>query len=353
MMRILIITNELLNTCGVSKHILYFLREMKNQNEFEFSILCGGGDSVDNYQDVCKEVIVYEKIKHTNRTFINYAVSVFNLIRLIQINKYNIIHSHNHYTANIAQAAAKFTRVKTVQSVHGINDSVGRLKHYPADYYISVNEHVYEYLIKHQEKIYKNVRLIRYGIIPVNSNKQVNQKLQIITAGRIILDKGFDTFIEAVSKLDDSTKSKADFIIAGKGEYEQNLKKLAHELGVNINFIGEIRDLRMKLLNTDIFIIPSKMGEGFPLTIIESALTKNLLISSNFLGYNSILENNINALIFHKGDSLELAKKIEYAIENYHQLKGIIERLYEKVSIEFSVDKTFNQLLAFYFDILK
>jgi len=79
--KILILTNQLLTTCGVSKHILYFLTEAKKQNEFEFTLLCAGGDAVNKYRNLCREVVVIDFIKHENRTFYNFVKSVLFLIK--------------------------------------------------------------------------------------------------------------------------------------------------------------------------------------------------------------------------------------------------------------------------------
>lgn len=353
--KILIITNELLTTCGVSKHLLYFLSEAKKRDDVKFTILCGGGNAVNVYRDLCKEVIVNSAFNHENRSAINFIKAFFFLFKLLVKNKYQIIHSQTHYADNIAKLVSYFMKVKTLQTVHGIIEPIGRLNHYPSKYFIAVNEHVYDYLTKQKNKRTKNVKLIRSGIpVPIKVQKTSNQKLKIISAGRLIPEKGFDIFIEAISKLKKDTVDKAEFLIAGKGDYESELKKRAKVLNVNINFIGEVKDLNTQLMSTHIFVIPSRsQSEGFPMTIIEAALTENLIISSNFLGYNSILKDNINSLIFNLNDSDDLAIKIEYAIENYKWLNKTIEKSYNEACEEFNIDKMINKTISFYEEILR
>lgn len=354
-LKILIITNELLNTCGVSKHLLYFLSEMNTRNDVEFSIFCSGGDAIDNYKNLCKEVLVNPVIKHKNRSVINFIKAFFFLFRLLSKNKYQIIHSHNHYADNIAKLVSYLFKVKTIQTVHGIIDPIGRLNHYPSKYFIAVNEHVYDYLTKRKNKPSKNVKLIRSGIpVPIKSQKTSNQKLKILCAGRLIPEKGFDIFIEAISKLKKNTIEQAEFLISGKGDFEIELQELAKKLNVNINFIGEVKDLNTQLKLTHIFVIPSRsQSEGFPMTIIEAALSENLIISSNFLGYNSILKDNSNSLIFKLNDSDDLAIKIEFAIENYKGLNETIEKSYNNALDEFNMDKMINKIISFYNEILR
>jgi len=352
-LKILIITNELLNTCGVSKHLLYFLSEAKKRDDIEFTILCGGGDAIDDYKNLCKEIIVNSAFKHENRSAINFIKAFFFLFKLLAKNRYQIIHSHNHYASNIAKLVSYFVKVKTLQTVHGIIEPIGRLNHYPSIYFIAVNEHVYDYLTKQKNKQSKNVKLIRSGIpVPIKLVKTFNQKLKIVSAGRLIPEKGFDIFIEAISKLNKDTLDKAEFLIAGKGYYESEIKKLAAKLNVSINFIGEVKDLNTQLILTHIFVTASQ-SEGFPMTLIEAALTKNLIISSNFFGHDSILKDKINSIIFNVNNPDDLSSKLEYAIEHYQTLNDIIEGGYQDARKEFNLDKMINKTISFYDEILR
>lgn len=352
-MKTLIITNQLLTTCGVSKHLLYFLLEAKKREDVDFTIICGGGDAIDDYKNLCKEVIVNSAFMHENRSVINFIKAFLFLVQLLAKNKYHIIHSHTHYADNIANIASYFVKVKTLQTVHGIIEPIGRLNHYPSKYFVAVNEHVYDYLIKQKKKPSKNIKLIRSGIpIPIKFEKAVNQRLKIISAGRLIPQKGFDIFIEAISKLKKETIDKAEFLIAGKGDYETELKKLAEELRVNINFIGELKDLNAQLISTHIYVTASQ-SEGFPLTIIEAALNRNLILSSKFLGHDSILKDKINSLIFNINNPNDLSYKLEYAIENFKNMNEIIERSFNDACNEFSLGKMITETVSFYKEILK
>ena len=352
-MKILILTNQLLITCGVSKHILYFLTEVKKENNNQFTIVCGGGDAIDNYKSLCKEVIVIPSIQHEKRSFYNFLKSAFLVFRLQKKNGFDILHSHNHYSANIAQVVAKLTKVKTLQSIHGIIDPIGRLNHYPADYFIAVNEHVKDYLINNKNKPQTNIKLIRYGII-FNDKilKSKSKKIKIIAAGRLVNIKGFDIYLKAIAQLSLELKNKVEFYLAGKGESENELLALAKQLDIEISFLGQIKNLVKYFETTDILVNPSRSSnEGFPLTIIEAALSKNLIISSNFLGFDTILKDGDNCIIFEKDKVDELANKIQFAIENFDKLDGIVERMYVYAKTEFSSNIMLNKTISFYKEI--
>lgn len=352
--KILIILNQLLTTCGVSKHLYYFLSEAKKYTEFNFTIVCGGGDAIEKYKDLCSEIIIYPEVQHENRSILKYLKSVFFLLKLQSQNHFDLIHTHTHYAANLAKYVSKIYNIKTLQTVHGILEPVGRLNHYPSKFFISVNEHISDFLTQ-QKKIRKeNIYLIRNGIM-ANDNlfSKDNLKLKVIAAGRLVKEKGFQTYIKAISLLDSVTKQKAEFYLAGKGEEIDNLRKLAESLNVPVNFIGEIKNIENILSESHILVNPSESKfEGFPIIIVEAAFKRNLIVSSDFGGHNSVLRKDINSLIYEQKNVNELAMKLDYGINKYHNLTSMIENLFKDVKEKFNLNKTTDQILKLYKKII-
>lgn len=354
-MKVLIITNQLLTTCGVSKHLKYFLETVKNKaDKTEFTLLCGGGDAVENYKSLA-EVIVFEPVKHENRTVKKFLQSILFVFKLQQKNKFDIIHAHNHYAANIAVYAAKLTKIMVIQTVHGIIAPIGKLKHYPAKNIIAVNEHIKEYLINNYDFNSSNIHLIRNGL-PAKENfeKHINEKLKILSAGRLIEEKGFDVFIKAVSKLPLEIRNKAEFLIAGKGDYETQLKKINAELKAGIIFLGELKNLPANLQTTDVFVNPTRsQSEGFPVVITEAALNQNLVISTKFVGCNFILKDEENCLLFDTDNDEQLFQLLDKVIRNFDDYNHLIQNLFLKVKQEYNIDRMFIQLKEVYSGLCK
>jgi glycosyltransferase involved in cell wall biosynthesis len=88
------------------------------------------------------------------------------------------------------------------------------------------------------------------------------------------------------------------------------------------------------------------------MTLIEAALSRNLIVSSNFRGINPIFSENSGVLLFEKGNFQMLAEKLEYAIENYSKLNFQIDSLNKKVRDEFSIKKMVAGFKQFYRSIL-
>ncbi len=353
-MKVLIITNELLNTCGVSKHLLYFLNAMKAHPEIKFTILCGGGNSINRYSGLCEKIIVDNKFKHENRSYFNYVLALVKLFKLVLFNNYAIIHTHNHYAANLSRIISRLFRIKTIQTCHGIIPEKGRLSHFSADYIIAVNEHIIKYLIENKIKEKSGIRLIRYGLNKSSGKvKDRNSKLKILCASRLVYEKGPDIFINAVQKLPESIIKQCDFLIAGEGDMKVKLLKMISDGHIEISYLEDIPDLREILSTTDIFILPSRsVSEGFPLSICEAGFEKNLVITSNFLGLNSIFSENEDGIVFQLGDEKNLAEKIIYSISNFENLQQMINNFHNKCLKEFKLDLMIDKTINLYNNVI-
>lgn len=332
-MNILLLVNELRYTCGVTNHILYLSAGLANNTGNKVFIITGGGDGIDRFDNINAEIINDSRFLHENRTSVNYISAINVLSGFIKKNKIDIIHSHTHYAANIASHAAYLKRTPKVQTNHGLLAAGGKLKHFSADKYVAINEHIYNFLMDNNIASEENIKLIRCGIfVPAEPPVKSSGKLKIIAASRFTKEKGLDTFIKAVSILDSETKQKAEFIIAGIGEEEDALKQLNSELNTGIDFPGNILNLSDELKDTHVFVYPSRSkSEGFPAVITEAGAHNNLLITSDFYGVTNIVENNTDGFVFPQDDSEKFAGILAQAINNYNSLSGMSLNFYNKV----------------------
>jgi glycosyltransferase involved in cell wall biosynthesis len=136
--------------------------------------------------------------------------------------------------------------------------------------------------------------------------------------------------------------------IAGVGPEEDELKRLAKELGLNryIEFLGYIseRDKYRYLKITKIFVIPSRW-ENSPITLFEAMAAGIPVIGSNVGGIPDVLEDGKTGFIFESEDIPELAYKIVKLLKNEelrkkmgqaaqekakeYEWKGIVKRIFD------------------------
>ena len=83
---------------------------------------------------------------------------------------------------------------------------------------------------------------------------------------------------------------------------------------------------------SDLFILSSKY-EGLPNVLLEAAVLKKFIISTNCpTGPREILNNGNNGLFFKTGNFLDLKKKILFYYKNKKRLKHKTNDLYKSLS---------------------
>ncbi len=351
-MKILFLVNELLQVCGISKHLYYLVDGLqKYYPNNEYYIITGGGNAIQKFQSLGVPVLVNENLKHQTRSITGYLKGIKELYGFVKKNEINIIHSHHHYSSSIASKVSKITLAQTVFTNHGILPKKGLLNHYNGDYIIAVNDKI-KTEVSHLSN--KQIHLIRTGIPGTSSiNRHINKRLKIISGGRIEAEKGFDIFIRAVKQMPLQARKKADFYIAGSGSLEEKIKQLDNDLNTNISFLGAVADFQQLLTTTDIFVMPTVADyEGLPTVLIEAALSENLIISSDFFGYSDVLSFK-DALIFQKGNVTELTEKLVDAIKNFEEYNYFIKNMKIKAENMFSQHKMVNHTYNLYQKVLK
>lgn len=263
-------------------------------------------------------------------------------------NKIRIIHSHTHYAANIAWWSSKLTKSVTIQTIHGIIPEGGRLPHFLADYFISVNKNAMDYLIsigKEKQRIF----FVNLGIPFPQKHIKNNNEIKIVFASRLVPEKGADIYLNALAIIKDKLNENVSFILAGEGECERELKEQIDRLRINVNFIGKVQNMNDYFKDTHIFVFSSRyQSEGFPMTIVEAAMNENLIITSDFLSLKEIFEEDKDCLVFYNNDPVHLSEKITSGIKNYINYSGMILNSIEKAKKNFSVDKMVFELKNIY-----
>jgi glycosyltransferase involved in cell wall biosynthesis len=354
-MNILFLTNELRYTCGVTNHLLHLAGELAKNSKHKIFIITGGGNGIDRFDDINIKILEDKRFLHENRNSVNYLSAVNILSKFIRQNKIDILHSHSHYAANIAAMVTKLRKIPKVQTNHGILEEKGKLNHFSADKYVAINEHIYNYIIENKITAAENVKFIRCGIqIPIELSMKTHSPVKVLAASRFIHEKGLDLYIKAVSEIEYEIKSKAEFYIAGEGEEESNLKKLNDDLNAGVKFLGRVNNLGNTLKDTHIFVYTSRSkSEGFPAVITEAGAFNNLLIISDFKGVDSVVKDNVDALVFPVNDVKKLAEQIREAILNYNNLSKIAEQFYYKVKDLYDLNKMISKHEELYSQCLK
>lgn len=354
-MRVLIIVNELLYTCGVSNHVYNLLRGIIDQPELEIILVCGGGNAIEKYRNMGVKVIEVKEIRHESRNLLGYIMGIIKLYKIIKDSQIDIIHSHHHYAASMAQKIKYLTGIKTILTNHGLLPEIGLLSHFPSDYIVAVSEHVVNYLREKGIKKPERIFLIRSGVIQhpfIPVGRKTGEKLRVIAASRFVPEKGLDIYIQAVAGLDNNYRSKADFYLAGEGISRGELVSLNKKLDANIIFLDRVEKISEKLYHYEIFINTPTATEGYPMVMIEAGFAQCTIITSNFIGVEYIFKDSIDGYIFDKSEYLQLRDKIKYVIDNFPKTRELANNYFKKVCTLFNLNKMRDDTITLYRECL-
>ena len=109
----------------------------------------------------------------------------------------------------------------------------------------------------------------------------------------------------------------------------------------------------MKLLGeSDIFVLPSRRVEGFPMSIVEAMLAQVPVIGSNMGGIPEGIEDGVTGIIYESGNVDQLKNAILKLSED-EELRNVMgKKAFEKAKKEFTLDvmldkyeKVFNEVI--------
>ena len=191
-----------------------------------------------------------------------------------------------------------------------------------------------------------------YKIVPSKKIlKNNNSIIDIRSAGRLTMQKGYDFLIEVAKKL---KREEIKFIIkiAGDGPERKNLLKAIQDNSLDNEFFleGEIDNIIDFFNDSDLVVIPSR-SEGIPNTLFEAWQVKKPVLVTNVGGVEEVLINNFNGIICEPRVDDIFQGIIKYIKKDREKLIQLGINGYETLNKSFSMDimikKIENYLLRF------
>jgi len=140
--------------------------------------------------------------------------------------------------------------------------------------------------------------------------------------------------------------------IIGSGELKEDLEKLAVELKVQVNFLGNLpnKELPNILNQYGIFILPS-LYEGMPKTLLEAMSCGLACIGANVSGIKEVIKHNETGILCGNSVS-DLRKAILDLINNTNKQKQLGENAREFILNNFSLNTQIKKEIDIYLQII-
>lgn len=173
-----------------------------------------------------------------------------------------------------------------------------------------------------------------------NPSQTRHDRPAMLYVGRLIVEKGVQNTLKALSELSDDTDY--SFSIAGKGPYEEEIKRLIEEYNLSdkVTCLGERDDVAKLMSDADIFLHAPEWEEGFGITVVEAMASGCICLCFKAGGIGEIIDNEVNGYLVEKGNIREYSDKIKETIEKI-QTGGVdnIKTAAVTKSKSFSIDR--------------
>lgn len=170
------------------------------------------------------------------------------------------------------------------------------------------------------------------------------------TVAELHKNKGLDYAIEAINLfIKNNPEQPIIFFVIGEGEERRDLEKMIVENGLenNVFLLGAIDNAKTYLKAFDIFTLTSRK-EGLPYSLLEAGLASLPVIASNVGGIGEIIESEKTGLLIRPGHPKEIKIALEKLVFDRKLRENLGHNLYIKVKENFSIEQMIEKTINLY-----
>ncbi|REJ70964.1 MAG: glycosyltransferase family 1 protein [Planctomycetota bacterium] len=223
---------------------------------------------------------------------------------------------------------------------------------------VAVSDSVRQELITRTEIPAERVSVIHSGVETAVDERsydvlEPDQVPVIGTAGPLEAAKGLRYFVDAAAIVL-RTHPTAEFLIAGAGPEESNLRRQVRDLGIteHVTFVPEEMDVGGSLLAMDIYVLPS-LKQGLGTMMLEAMVRGRPVIATKSGGVYSVVSDNETGLLVPPRDSEMLADRIIELLDDPLRARRIGRAARDMVCTQFPVARMVERTAELYREVLK
>jgi len=173
--------------------------------------------------------------------------------------------------------------------------------------------------------------VVRQAAGSVSSGDPVNEGIRMLLAvGRLSGEKGFDVLLDAVSRLAAEGR-RICLDLVGEGVERKALERQIVQAGLEgvarlrgyVPFGAELLDYYRR---ADLFVLPSRSGEGVPQVLLEAMATGTPVVATAVEGVPYLIKDGENGLLVASEDAASLAERIAELLDDRELADNLAER---------------------------
>jgi len=381
--RLCIVTHTFLpHVGGIEKVVNEQSKRLRTRN-FEPTIVTNRIGTPKRYAVDGVDVECYESLNTGFRLGIPYSIpTVASFPTFLKaVNSSKIVHAHGHpyLTSLVAGKLAKryskpfvLTQHNTFieynnmfEDVERLNDlTVGKQTLKEADKIIAVSGATKDYVLSLGAKpkkitvLHNGVDLAKFRPL-AGKREEMRRKLGIpqnaivvLTVRRLVYKNGVDTLIDSAN-IAVKKNPRIVFLAVGKGPDSDGVKLRIAQLGIEGNFklAGFVsdEDLPFYYNVADLFVLPSKSGEGLPLVALEAMACALPIIATDVGGIREILMKDYGKLVPPNQPELLAKAVLDFADVDFSSRKKELRAMMEE---KFSWDANVERLVEIYEELI-
>lgn len=341
---------------------------IKNNVNVVLFVIQGWGDTkmYNLFKKIGVKVVNVGKPNNISEKKISF-LRIFSLIKLIYINKCELIINRATLTSRIAGYAGRFLFVPVSTVLSGYVKKIIINKHLRGVFsiikfillgcpskIISVSLEGGENFKKSYPLLSSKVYSIQNGVEVPNlyiDNYYIEEDKDFVFCFSGSLDlnrKGIDILLDAIHLIIFTHRVKnVSLVLIGSGQDLDKISKISKELKIeqHVKFSGEVKDPISEMLNYNAFVLPSRR-EGMPNALLEAMSIGIPCIASDCnTGPREIISDNENGLLVTSENSIELAKSMMkiYSSEKLRRHLGVNAR--KTIKKSFFLDRMINHFI--------
>jgi len=370
---------------GLAQHVYDLTMALSKQGIDVHLITCGSPGA--KVREKVKGVSVYRVNPYQVSSY-DFAtwVAQFNVAMLEramevldEVGDVDVLHAHDWMVAYAARAVKHGRRKPLVATIHATEWGRNNGLHNNMQRHISDVEWWLTYeawkvicCSKYMENELKNIFQLpkdKLKVIPNGVNlasfATKNQKISresyaapgekiVFYVGRLVREKGVQVLIDAAPKIL-ARCPQTKFIIAGKGPFEDVLRRQVENLGITerVYFTGYVDgDVRNTLYSwADVAVFPS-LYEPFGIVALEGMAARTPVVVSDTGGISEIVEHEVDGLKANTGDAHSLAEQVLRILSDEVLARKLKENAYCKVKKQYAWPEIARRTIDVYREVI-
>ena len=186
-----------------------------------------------------------------------------------------------------------------------------------------------------------------------NAERDFKKEKTIIFLGRLHESKGLHEIIEACRILKNEN-FEFRFRCFGAGALKDFFTAgMSRILGDKFYYGGVISGAEKwnELAASDIFLLPSRYGEGLPLAILEAMAAQCVVVAADVASVRAVIEDGENGLMVEPYNTTQIVEKLKFLLSGNADWKKLQRNARATVEEKFAIDDYIRKLESLYAEI--